>query len=138
MKKKTPKKKLTKKKVVKRKVGRPRIPIDWDKFEFACKLMATKEEICGFLKCDEQTLTRRVKEKYKINFEGALKELSSDTKISLRRSQIKKAIDEANPTMQIWLGKQYLGQVDKVVNLDGDINDEGFRNEFFGLKKKDK
>lgn len=32
-------------------------------------------------------------------------------KISLRRSQFRMA--EVNPTMAIWLGKQYLGQTDK-------------------------
>ena len=34
-------------------------------------------------------------------------------KISLRRSQLKLA-DSGNCTMNIWLGKQYLGQTDKV------------------------
>lgn len=32
--------------------------------------------------------------------------------LSLRRAQFQKAIEEKNPTMMIWLGKQYLGQRD--------------------------
>jgi hypothetical protein len=34
-------------------------------------------------------------------------------KISLRRSQLK-MVDQGNPAMAIWLGKQYLGQTDEI------------------------
>jgi len=42
--------------------------------------------------------------------------------MSLRRAQIKTALD-GNPTMQIWLGKQYLGQHDKI-EIDHHIESE--------------
>ena len=91
-------------------MGRPKIDVDWNKFETACKLMATKEEICGILDVKDQTLQRRIKEKYDDTFEGVLKKLGSYSKISLRRNQFKMA--EKNVAMAIWLGKQYLGQRD--------------------------
>lgn len=37
----------------------------------------------------------------------------SNGKASLRRAQWVKAVKEGNTTMQIWLGKQYLGQRDQ-------------------------
>lgn len=93
-------------------MGRPRIEIDWAHFEIACKLMATKEEICGLLNVSDATLQRRIKEQYDDTFEGVLKRLSGEAKVSLRRCQFRNALD-GNTTMQIWLGKQYLGQADK-------------------------
>jgi len=93
-----------------KKMGRPRIEVNWEIFETACKLLATKEEICGLLGVKEATLQRRIKEKYKTTFEGVLKKLGSNAKVSLRRYQFKLA--EKNATMAIWLGKQYLGQRD--------------------------
>lgn len=42
-------------------------------------------------------------------------------KIKLRRAQYRNAIDDNNTTMQIWLGKQLLGQSDTPVNTDDNI-----------------
>lgn len=92
--------------------GRPRTEIDWPKFEFGCQIMATKEEICHWLKVSESTLERHIKGKYGDTFEGVFKRLSADGKISLRRMQFKKA-QEGNVPMLIWMGKQYLGQSEK-------------------------
>jgi len=96
-----------------KKNGRPRIEVNWDKFETACKLLATKEEICDMLGLSDATLQRRVKEKYDTTFEGTLKRLGSFSKLSLRRNQFK--LSEKNASMAIWLGKQYLGQSDQPI-----------------------
>lgn len=45
-------------------------------------------------------------------------------KISLRRAQFKLAKKSAN--MAIWLGKQWLGQQDKVKVISEEIEDDGF------------
>ena len=92
----------------KKKTGRPRIEIDWKVFETACKLIATKNDILALLNIKEQTLQRRIKEKYDDTFEGVLKKLSGFTKLSLRRNQIN--LSEKSAAMAIWLGKQYLNQ----------------------------
>jgi hypothetical protein len=94
------------------KIGRPRIEVNWEIFETACKLMATKEEILNLLNIKEMTLDRRIKEKYQDTFEGVLKKLSGNTKLSLRRFQFQLA--EKNVAMAIWLGKQYLDQKDTI------------------------
>lgn len=39
-------------------------------------------------------------------------------KVKLRRAQYAKAVDEGNPTLLIWLGKQLLGQSDTPINTD--------------------
>ena len=45
-----------------------------------------------------------------MSLEDALERYRSDGKVSLRRAQFKLA--QTNPTMSIFLGKQYLGQSD--------------------------
>ena len=50
-------------------------------------------------------------------------------KVKLRRAQYAKAVDEGNPTLLIWLGKQMLGQSDNPVNEETSLvlpwEDEG-------------
>lgn len=116
------------------KMGRPELKIEWDKFEFACKLMATKEEICGLLKMSDSTLTRKVKEEYDETFEEALKRLSGEAKVSLRRMQWKSA-NEGHVAMQIWLGKQYLNQKDRQDVTSDDKPIEGIKVEIVNATK---
>ena len=92
-------------------MGRPKIKVNWDKFETACNLFATKQEICDLLNVKDQTLQRRIKEKYNTTFEGVLKRLNGNAKLSLRRNQLK--LSETNAGMAIFLGKNYLDQSDK-------------------------
>ena len=42
-------------------------------------------------------------------------------KVKLRRAQYRKAVEEENPTLLIWLGKQMLGQSDSPINSDDNI-----------------
>ena len=100
--------------VAKKKMGRPKITVDWEKFEFACSLLATKAEICGLLKINETTLQRRIKEKYNDTFEGVLKKIGGDAKVSLRRNQFN--LSKTNAGMAIFLGKNYLNQRDRFDN----------------------
>jgi imidazoleglycerol phosphate synthase glutamine amidotransferase subunit HisH len=58
----------------------------------------------------EKTLDRLIKDKYKGTFEEAQDHFRAYGRASLLRTQFKLA--ERNPTMAIWLGKQYLGQTD--------------------------
>jgi hypothetical protein len=95
--------------------GRPRIDIDWQEFGKLCEMQCTKDEICEWFKVSDSTLSRAVKRRYKASFEDLYKKESVGGKISLRRLQLQSA-QKGNITMQIFLGKQYLGQSDKVVN----------------------
>lgn len=58
----------------------------------------------------EKTLDRIIKGKYKECFEAIQSHYRAYGKASLLRTQFKLA--ERNPTMAIWLGKQYLDQTD--------------------------
>lgn len=75
-------------------------------------MQCTIAEISSWFDISEDTLNRRIQEKYDTNFAGHFAQKSGKGKISLRRAQFQKALS-GNPTMQIWLGKQYLDQKDK-------------------------
>lgn len=110
--------------------GRPKINIDYETVEKLALLQCTQIEIGEFLGVSVRTLQRK-KEFCRIYKKGL-----EDGHSSLRRLQWKTAEGEylakrltytnrdgstreeeifasPNPTMLIWLGKQYLGQADK-------------------------
>lgn len=76
-------------------------------------IQCTVEEICSVLGISDSTISRRCKEDHKINIEEYIQQKANGGRASLRRMQYKKA-QEGNPTMLIWLGKQYLGQKDNL------------------------
>jgi len=92
-------------------MARPRIDVDREQFEKLCGLQCTKEEIAGYFDCSEDTIDRWCKREYKESFAVVFGKKRVTGKISLRRSQFRMA--ETNPTMAIWLGKQYLGQAER-------------------------
>jgi hypothetical protein len=89
-------------------MARPKFVIDYKAVEKLASLMCTQEEIANYLGCSVDTL-QRDKE-----FCGLYKKGMDNGKMSLRRLQYQSAQD-GNVTMQIWLGKQWLGQRE---NLD--------------------
>lgn len=95
------------------KMGRPVITIDWDQFEKLCQVHCTLEEIAGIFSCSSDTIERRVVEKYGRIFAEVFKEKSALGKLSLRRKQFELA-QKGDKTMLVWLGKQFLGQVDNI------------------------
>ena len=103
----------------KKKVGRPRIDVIEKEAEKVINLRQVKElsarhstepEIAAVLGIDYATWKRHKKRNPAIM--EAVNEGKEIGKSSLRRMQWKNAQD-GNVTMQIWLGKQYLGQSDK-------------------------
>ncbi len=92
--------------------GRPHKEIDKKQFENLCRIQCTRDEICAFLEVSDKTLTAWCKRTYGKSFSAIFSEKRGLGKISLRRAQYEKAM-EGNPTMLIWLGRQYLGQVDQ-------------------------
>lgn len=106
-------KKPVKKKVVKKKKnGRPAKKLDYSIIDNLCALHCTGEEIAAFLNVDYDTLNAGIKRKTKKTFSEYFAIKSSKGKISLRRKQYELAM-AGDKVMLIWLGKQYLGQVDK-------------------------
>ena len=85
-------------------MARPKFKIDYEMVEKLAGIQCTQQEIASFLGCSVDTLQRDE------TFCGLYKKGQENGKMSLRRMQFK--IAEKNPTMAIWLGKQYLGQKD--------------------------
>jgi len=96
-----------------KKMGRPRINIDFEHFDKLCEIQCTLVEIAGFFGCSVDTIENRVKEVHKVTFSEYYKKKCQKGLISLRRKQFALAFN-GNVTMCIFLGKQYLGQSDKV------------------------
>ena len=94
--------------------------IDKTQFEKLCALQCTRDEICAVLNVDDNTLIDWCKNTYGCDFRTIFTEKKQLGKMSLRRSQWKLA--EKNPTMAIWLGKQYLGQKEQTT-----INNESIQ-----------
>lgn len=91
--------------------GRPLKKIKKETFESLCKIQCTEPEICAVLEVSDVTLNKWCKAEYGKSFLEVFREKREGGKASLRRNQWK--MSETNPTMAIWLGKQFLGQTDK-------------------------
>ncbi|MGK2857550.1 MAG: hypothetical protein ACSLFQ_10120 [Thermoanaerobaculia bacterium] len=95
--------------------GRPPIKIDAEFVERVAALFCTMQEIAETVGCSVATLERR--------FAGSIKKGREKGKANLRRHQFL-AAQKGNPTMLIWLGKQHLGQTDKLLPLAPLTDDE--------------
>lgn len=93
-------------------MARPKKEIDKTDFEKLCALQCTQEEICSWFDVTDKTLQAWCKRTYKEGFSEVYAKKREKGKISLRRAQFRLA--EKNAAMAIFLGKNYLGQSDKV------------------------
>lgn len=91
-------------------MARPKKEIPQDIFEGACEIQCTLEEMAGLFNCDTKTIEAWCKRTYSEGFSAVYKKKSACGKTSLRRYQYNLA--RTNPSMAIWLGKQWLGQKD--------------------------
>ena len=96
--------------------GRPKKEIDKKIFENLCGLQCTLEEIAGVFDCSADTIERWCKREYGETFADTYKKHSAKGKMSLRRTQFKLA--EKSAAMAIFLGKNYLGQKDNIIETD--------------------
>lgn len=101
--------------------GRPRKEIDEKQFKNACAMQATLEEIAGFFDCDEDTVNAWCKRTYGETFSVVYKKFSAPGKMSLRRYQFELA--KKNAAMAIFLGKNMLGQTDKIEQTVMEVED---------------
>lgn len=95
-----------------KKIGRPLIQLDYTIMDKLISNFCTQEEIADILECSISTLNRACKRDHDCTFEEYYKKHNSGGKSSLRRMQYD-AAKTGNPTMLIWLGKQYLDQKDR-------------------------
>lgn len=113
-------------------MGRPKKEIDKIEFEKLCGLQCTKEEMCGWFEVTDKTLESWCKRTYKKGFSEIFSEKRGKGKISLRRTQFKLA--EKSPAMAIFLGKNYLGQSDKIQYENTDTANGQLADLINGLK----
>jgi hypothetical protein len=97
---------------MKKKRGRPEIKIDWDKVDSYLKAQCNGSGIAGLLGISPDTLYDKCLEDKKSLFSVYSAQKKSEGQELLRAKQHLTAM-EGNVTMQIWLGKQYLGQKDR-------------------------
>lgn len=108
-------------------MARPKKELDEDVIFKLAQIGCTNEEMADWFSVSADTIER--------NYAGVIKEGKAHLKQSLRRSQVKKAL-EGNPTMLIWLGKVLLQQKDTtsmftvakedsrlIIDLSGDVSD---------------
>jgi AraC-like DNA-binding protein len=94
--------------------GRPRKEIDPQLLERLAACGCTLYEIASVLGCNRRTLERR--------FADAIEAGRLRGRSSLRHKQFQLAM-RGDKTMLIWLGKQYLGQTEKMVVTRAHLNE---------------
>jgi len=88
-------------------VGRPiKHNLDFRQVIELAKIQCTMKEIAAVMGCSIDILER--------NYADVIAEGREGGKASLRRAQWKKAVDDGNPSLLIWLGRFYLGQREEV------------------------
>ena len=90
-----------------KKAGRPKLQVDSDIVEKLAGIGCPTSEIAAIVGCSVDTLDR--------NFAEVMSKGRENIKTRLRKKQIDTAMS-GNVVMLIWLGKQMLGQTDKVSN----------------------
>ena len=93
--------------------GRPRKPFNQKQFEELCKIQCTEKEIAAVLDMSVELLNQNCNRVYGCNFLDVYAQKREAGRESLRRAQWKTAIEGKNAIMQIFLGKNTLGQADK-------------------------
>jgi len=93
----------------KNKGGRPKKQINYELLSKLCKMQCTGDECASVLDMSYESLNNKLKAECHGGFLDYYKRFASEGKASLRRMQWKTA-ESGSHVMQIWLGKQYLGQ----------------------------
>lgn len=100
--------------MAKKKMGRPVFELDDKNFDVAIQLPMIKADICLLMGgCSEDTIERYVKKRFGKTFA----ELQSERRQHFRKNILGKQYELAmrgDRVMLIWLGKQYLGQAEKI------------------------
>lgn len=79
-----------------------------------CRMQCTKKECASWFGFSEDSLEDRLREALNCTFQDFFYEYRGEGRISLRRAQWRKAIEENDTKMLQWLGSNYLGQSAKV------------------------
>jgi hypothetical protein len=104
----------------KKPTGRPRIELDPKQAKIFGYFRATYDTMAEQIGCHVDTIRAAMQDEDS-EFSKAYKNGFSSMKMKLSEAQVKTAIEEHNPTLLVWLGKQYLNQKDNPMP-DEDVN----------------
>ena len=104
----------------KKSVGRPRIELDPKQAKIFGYFRATYDTMAEQIGCHVDTIRAAMQDEDS-EFSKEYKKGFSSMKMKLSEAQVKTAIEEHNPTLLVWLGKQYLDQKDNPMP-DEDVN----------------
>lgn len=90
--------------------GHTKRPIDWKTVKKLCIIQCTVKEICDFLEISQDTMELACREMFDCTPNQKFAKWRSGGNCNLRRMQWHLA--ETNASMAIFLGKQYLNQID--------------------------
>lgn len=96
-------------------MSRKKMEIDWEVVDEMLTAQCSGAEVAysiGF-KCSD-TLYKRVEQKFKVPFSVYMQQKRTSGQALLRSTQFKMATKDKDRVMNVWLGKQYLGQKDKI------------------------
>lgn len=93
--------------------GRPRKEFNPQLFEELCNIQCTELEIAAVMGMSIELINQNCNRVYGRNFLDVFAEKREGGRTSLRRAQWKSAIEGKNTIMQIFLGKNMLGQTDR-------------------------
>ena len=93
------------------KVGRPKLELDRELIGRLASIHCSVDEIALILNCGRDTIYR--------HYMDVVEEGRAKGKMGLRRRQWEVA-NEGNPTMLVWLGKNWLNQTDQQKSDDED------------------
>lgn len=97
--------------------GAPRVEFDLEDLRRLAQVGCTNDTMAALLHVSKRTLQRRIADTPEVA--AVIEDGRATIERNLRTAQLRNAIG-GNPTMQIWLGKQFLGQRDvKAVELTG-------------------
>lgn len=98
-------------------MGRPKAEIDWDFLDKIAQFPLKQEDITWLIGVSLDTLVKGVKERYGCSFSEFLNKRASKTRLMIHQKQFELAI-KGNVALLIWLGKNYLGQVDNPLVIE--------------------
>ena len=101
-----------------------KLEIDEKQVEALASRFWNKKEIAAFFDCSESSISHK--------FANIVQKGREQGKGRLRDAQLKAAL-KGNPTMLIWLGKQYLKQTEKIEVTNDELINETL--EFTGVPK---
>lgn len=100
-------------------MGRPKHPMDWEKFDALCAEQCTLEDIAFELGLSPDTIETRIRENYNCTFSELFQIKRRPGLMSLRRRMYLAAMG-GDTTMMIWLNKKHKN----VMDIEGDSEEK--------------